>query len=505
MGAYAVTNPATRKTVRTYPTISGPCLRHAIDRVEWAYRRWVPSTTVDERARLIARVGHLHRSRREELAAIIVQEMGKPIAQALAELDCTADVYEFYANSIERLLNDEQIPLTAGEGYALLKRGPYGPLLGIMPWNYPYYHVARFAGPNLVIGNPILLKHASQCPESAAAIESIFRDAGFPEDAYINIYATNQQVEWVIGDPRVRGVSLTGSERAGSVVAAIAGRNLKKVVLELGGSDPFILLSTDDLDATVQMAVASRTENAGQACNAAKRLIVADDLYEEFVEKLVAAMSAVSAGDPTRMDTVMGPVASELASDRLAEQLESAIKHGAKLEHGGGRRGNVWQPTVLTQVMPDNPAYLQEFFGPVAIVYRVDSEEHAVRLANDTACGLGSYVISTDSEQAIRVAEQIEAGMVFINLVGVGGAEISFSGVRSSGFARELGAVGVEEFVTKKLIRVAAADPSAMRIRTSLQPPQSILRPSHAFPIEGAGGDGEDPGEELDAALAGLS
>ena len=246
----------------------------AIGRVDAAHREWSSSTTVEERAALIRRVAELHNEHRQRLGEIIVREMGKPIEQAVGEVEFCVAIYEFYADNGQKLLADEPIDLLEGEGSAFVRRSSFGPLLGIMPWNYPYYQVARFAGPNLVIGNTILLKHAPQCPESAAAIEEIFHEAGFPKDAYINIYATNEQIEWVIGDPRIRGVSLTGSERAGAAVAEIAGRNLKKVVLELGGSDPFILLGTDDLDATVDSAVAGRLENTGQACNAAKRFIV---------------------------------------------------------------------------------------------------------------------------------------------------------------------------------------------------------------------------------------
>src|SRR5947209_5798931 len=269
MADYAVINPATGETVREYPTISDDELRDAIGRGDAASSGWGASSTVEERAAAIRRVGELHSERRQELAEIIVQEMGKPIEQALGEVDFCQAIYDYYAANGPSLMADEPIELLDGEGSALVRRSAYGLLLGIMPWNYPYYQVARFAGPNLVIGNTILLKHAPQCPESALAMEEIFHEAGIPKDAYINIFATNEQIEWVIADPRVRGVSLTGSERAGSAVAAIAGRNLKKVVLELGGSDPFIVLGTDDMDATVEQAVGARLANSGQAWNAA--------------------------------------------------------------------------------------------------------------------------------------------------------------------------------------------------------------------------------------------
>src|SRR6201994_2571702 len=296
---YAVVNPATGETIQEYPTISDDDLKDAIGRAYTCHQEWTPTTTVAERAALMKQVARLHTERREELAKIIQREMGKTLDQALGEVDFSAAIYEYYADNAEKLLADEPIDLLEGEGSALVRRSSYGLILGIMPWNYPYYQVARFAGPNLVIGNTILLKHAPQCPESAAAMEQIFHEAGFPEDAYINIYATNEQIEWVIADPRVRGVSLTGSERAGAAVAEIAGRNLKKVVLELGGSDPFIVLGTDDMGAVVKQAVRARLSNSGQACNAAKRFIVVDDLYDEFTDKFSSKLLAVKPSDPT--------------------------------------------------------------------------------------------------------------------------------------------------------------------------------------------------------------
>ncbi|MBV8735482.1 MAG: NAD-dependent succinate-semialdehyde dehydrogenase [Solirubrobacterales bacterium] len=454
MAVYAVVDPASGETVREYETIGDDELRDAIARADEAYREWSAQTTVEERAGLIRRVGELHGEQRERLAEIIVREMGKPIEQALGELDFCKAIYEFYADRAEELLADEPIELLDGEGSALIRRSSLGVLLGIMPWNFPYYQVARFAGPNLVIGNTILLKHAPQCPESAQAIERIFGEAGFPAGAYINIYATNEQIEWVIADPRVRGVSLTGSERAGAAVAEIAGRNLKKVVLEMGGSDPFILLKTDDLDAAVEAAVEARLDNTGQSCNAGKRFIVVDELYEPFLEKFTSALTAVKPGDPRSPETTLGPLSSKIAAERLEDQVRRAVSQGAKLVVGGEREGNFFSPTVLTEITPDNDAYREELFGPVAQVYRVRSEDEAVQLANDTPFGLGSYVMTTDEEQARRVADKLDAGMVFINVVGADGAELPFGGVKRSGFGRELGRYGADEFVNKKLIRI---------------------------------------------------
>jgi succinate-semialdehyde dehydrogenase/glutarate-semialdehyde dehydrogenase len=457
MADYAVVNPATGELIKEYPTIADDELAAAVADARRAELEWVPTTTVEQRAEMLRVLGALHVERRDELAAIIVREMGKPVEQALIEVDYCQTIYDFYADNAVSLLADEPIALLEGSGSALIRRTPLGVLLGIMPWNFPYYQVARFAGPNLLIGNTILLKHAPQCPESALAMEGMFRQAGFPEGAYRNVLATNEQIEWVIADPRVRGVSLTGSERAGRAVAEIAGRNLKKVVLELGGSDPFILLSTDDLDTVVASAVEARVDNTGQSCNAAKRFIVADDLYEPFLEKFTAAMTAIAPGDPTSPATAIGPLSSAGAADRLGDQVRRAVDQGATVAGGGGAPdGCFYPPTVLTGITPDNDAFREELFGPVAQVYRVSSEQEAVALANATPYGLGSYLFTTDAEQAMRVADRIEAGMVFVNLVGADSVELPFGGVKNSGFGRELGRYGADEFVNKKLIRVAA-------------------------------------------------
>ena len=452
--SYAVTNPATGETVKTYDTITDAELEAAITAADEAHRTWSKSTTAEERAARIRRVAELHRQRRQELAEIIVREMGKPIGLALGEADFAADIYEYYADHSPGFLADEPIELLAGEGSAIIRRSSLGVLLGVMPWNFPYYQVARFAGPNLIIGNTILLKHAAQCPESAAVMEQIFRDAGFPAGAYVNLYASHDQLERVIADPRVQGVSLTGSERAGAAVAEIAGRHLKKVVLELGGSDPFILLSTNDLDAAAQAAVDARLDTNGQSCNAAKRFIVVDELYEPFLETFTAKMAEIEATDPTSADTTLGQLSSLEAAERLDEQVKRAIEHGAKLVHGGTRDGAFFPTTVLTDITSDNPASKEEFFGPVAQVYRAKDEAEAVRIANDTPYGLGSYVYSTDPDQALRVADSVEAGMVFVNVVLADGAELPFGGIKRSGSGRELGRFGADEFTNKKLIRI---------------------------------------------------
>ncbi|PPF86495.1 succinate-semialdehyde dehydrogenase [Pseudoclavibacter sp. RFBJ3] len=453
LSTYVVVNPATGEQGQEFPLVTSEGIETALQSLDGAYRTWSKPSTVAERAALMSRAAELHRERREALAEIITREMGKPIEQSYGEVDFSADILQYYADNAESFLKDAPIELLGGEGTALIRRSALGPLLGIMPWNFPFYQVARFAGPNLVLGNPILLKHAGQCPESATALQQIFADAGFPEGAYVNIFATNEQIADIIADDRIHGVSLTGSERAGAAVAEIAGRNLKKVVLELGGSDPFILLSTDSVDEAVEAAVAARLDNSGQACNGAKRMIVIDSLYDEFAEKFTAAMTSVAAVDPTKDDSELGPLSSAPATKNLAEQVERAVAQGAQLLAGGGHDGNFFESTVLAGVTPDNDAYTEEFFGPVAALYKVSSEEEAIELANATPFGLGSYLFTTDQEQAQRVADAIEAGMVYINGVGLDSPELPFGGVKRSGFGRELGSLGIEEFVNKKLIR----------------------------------------------------
>ena len=448
MAVYAVTNPATGEVVREYPTATDADIEAAMASAFAAGRGWARSTRVADRAALVRRVAELHEERKDELAAIIVREMGKPLPDAVGEVEFAAAIYTYYADNAEKLLADQSIDLLGGDGTAVIRRSPIGVLLGIMPWNFPYYQVARFAGPNLCIGNTIILKHAPQCPESAAAIQRIYDDAGFPPGAYTNVYATNEQAATIIADPRVAAVSLTGSERAGMQVAEVAGRNLKKVVLEMGGSDPFILLSTDDIDDVVDKAAAARLDNTGQSCNAAKRFVVAADLYDEFLRKFTAKVLGSAEG--------LAPLSSAAAADRLQAQVDAAVAQGAHLESAGSRNGAFFPAGVLTGVAEGNDAYHQELFGPVAMVFKVADETEAVRVANDTPFGLGSYVFTTDPAQAARVADAIDAGMVFVNGVLADGVELPFGGIKRSGFGREMGTLGIDEFVNKKLIRTVA-------------------------------------------------
>jgi succinate-semialdehyde dehydrogenase / glutarate-semialdehyde dehydrogenase len=454
MSDYAVVNPATGETVARYDSFTDAQVEEALAKAQAAFESW-RTVPVSERAAIVHRAADLHRERRKELAAIIVREMGKPFGAAVGEVDFSADITQYYADQADAITADQ--PLTIlGEGTAVIRRSPLGVLFGIMPWNFPYYQVARFAAPNLVLGNVIVLKHASQCPESAAAIEAIYRDAGLPDGAYVNVYVSAEQAATIVADPRIQGVSVTGSERAGAAVAEVAGRHLKKVALELGGSDPFIVLATNDLDAVVKAATDARLDNTGQSCNAAKRFIVVDGLYDEFLAKFTAAMAATPMGDPMTRGTVLGPLSSVEAADRLAGQVDRAVAQGATLVAGGGSRdGAYYQPTVLTDVTPAMDAYREEFFGPVGVVYRVADEDAAVKLANDTSFGLGSYVYSDDPAQAARVADRIEAGMVYVNCVLADSPELPFGGVKRSGTARELGLLAADEFVNKKLIRTA--------------------------------------------------
>ena len=452
MTEYAVTNPATGETVAVYDTFTDAQIEDAVARAATAAKTW-GATSPAERAVAIRRIAELHRERRDEFAAIMVREMGKPIAAAVGEVDFAADIIEFYADNIERITADQPLEIL-GEGTAVIRRAPLGALLGIMPWNFPAYQVARFAAPNLANGNTIILKHAPQCPESAAFLERIYADAGLPDGGYVNVYATNEQAAAIIADPRVQGVSITGSERAGAAVAEVAGRNLKKVALELGGSDPFIVLSTDDLDAVVQAAVDARIDNNGQSCNGAKRFIVVDEHYDEFAAKFTAKLAAISAEDPTQEETILGPLSSLAAAERLQQQIDTAVAQGATLLTGGTRDGAFFAPTLLADVTDEMDVYREELFGPAGVVYRVADENAAVALANDTSFGLGSYVFTTDADQAERVANAIEAGMVYVNVVLADSPELPFGGVKRSGTSRELGLLAADEFVNKKLIRV---------------------------------------------------
>ncbi|WP_413614923.1 NAD-dependent succinate-semialdehyde dehydrogenase [Halomonas cupida] len=455
MISYQVTNPATGEVESTYATASDAEIHQALEGAHAAWKSW-RTVAPEERAALLTRVADLHHQRREELADIIVREMGKPKAQALGELSVVVDIYRYYADNGPAWLAPEAIT-TAGATAQVRKQG-LGVLLGIMPWNFPYYQVARFAAPNLLNGNTILLKHAPQCPESAQAIEQIFRDAGAAQGLYTNIFASNEQVSELIEDPRVLGVSLTGSERAGAAVAEQAGRHLKKVVLELGGSDPFLVLADADLEQAVTHAIQGRFGNCGQACNAAKRIIVEDAVYDAFLAAFEQGIQSIKVGNPMADDTVMGPMSSEQALLNLDGQVQDAISQGARLVTGGKRLdqpGAWYAPTLLVDVTPDMRIFHEELFGPVAVVYRASDLEEAIALANDSQYGLGAVIQTTDPVRAQALADRLEVGMVHINEPPGSEAELPFGGVKRSGFGRELGRAGMDEFVNRQMVKVA--------------------------------------------------
>ena len=451
---YKVVDPATGQTVEEFPTATDDQILDALERSDQAFKSW-RETPIQERTAVLRKVADIYEERSEELAKIIQTEMGKAIPEGQGELQLVSLIYRYFADNAEAFMEDE--PLKGPKNAeAFIERRPVGSLLGIMPWNFPYYQVARFAAPNLALGNTILLKHAPQCPKSAAVMEEIFQEAGLPADAYINIYATNEQVaDVILPDPRNQGVSLTGSERAGSAVAAEAGRNLKKVVLELGGSDPYILLDTPDLAATVKTFFGARMGNTGQACNSPKRMIVMDDVYDEFVEQLTAAAEAFTPEDPLAEGSKLSPLSSVAAKDRFMEQVQAAVADGATIHTGQDEYdmpGAFVKPVVLTDVKPGMLGYHEELFGPAFMVFKVSSEEEAIELANDTPFGLGSAVFSADQEKAEKVAQQVDAGMVFINTPEQSREFLPFGGVKRSGVGRELGPLAMDEFVNKRLV-----------------------------------------------------
>ena len=458
MTAYKTVNPATGETVTEFDTLDDQGVEEALARAQSGFSQW-RATSPAERAAILTAVAQQYVERTEDLARLISSEMGKPIREAKGEVKISSRIYQYYADNGPGWLEDEVLDVPGAEE-TVVRKLPVGPLIGVMPWNYPYYQVARFAAPNLMLGNTILLKHAPNCPQAALAIEEIFVAAGLPADAYVNVFATNDQIADMIADSRVQGVSLTGSERAGAAVAEVAGRNLKKVVLELGGSDAFIVLDSADMDATVKAATRGRMSNTGQACNAAKRFVVLEPYYDEFVTKLTASFAAMAPGDPLDPRTAIGPLSSQTAADTLTEQVENAVSEGATVLTGGHRidgPGAYVEPTLLADVTPGMRAYREELFGPVGVVYKVASVDEAVELTNSSSFGLSGSVWSSDLDGAREVAERLEVGMAFVNEHGTTLPALPFGGVKRSGFGRELGPWGMDEFVNKKLVRVSTS------------------------------------------------
>lgn len=445
--AYQVVNPATGDVVQTFDTASDADIEQAITAATQAYASW-KDVPITERGEIVKKVAALFAERADELAAIANEEMGKPVSEGVEEAEFCQSIFDYFATEGPTLAADQPIKTFSG-GKAVVQKLPVGPLLGIMPWNFPYYQIARFAAPNLMLGNTIILKHAESVPKSALAVEQIMKDAGLPEGAYVNVFASHEQIETIISDPRIQGVSLTGSERAGAIVAALAGKNLKKCVLELGGSDPMIVLDSDNLDEVVDNAWDFRMYNTGQACNSNKRMIVMEDLFDDFVGKLTEKARSIDS---------FSPLSSRRAAETLAEQVDDAVSKGATL-HAGGELSEGpdahYTPAVLSGITKDMRAYSEELFGPVAVVYKVGSDEEALALANDTTYGLGGAVFSADPARAEKIAQRLEVGMANVNTTAGEGAEIPFGGVKRSGFGRELGPLGMDEFVNKRMFFIA--------------------------------------------------
>ena len=402
------------------------------------------------------KVAELMRKKKTELATLITLEMGKLIAQAEGEIDLSADIIDYYATHGAEFLADKHLAPKFGK--AFIRHSPIGVLLGVEPWNFPWYQVARFAAPNIMIGNTILVKHASIVPQCAIAIEDIFKEAKAPAGLYTNLLMSGKRASELVSDERIKGVSLTGSEAAGASIATAAGKSLKKSVLELGGSDAFIILEDADIDKTVEWAVVGRMNNNGECCVASKRFIAVESIADEFLKKFTDKLSKIKMGDPMDKDTQLGPLSSEAAAVQLADQVKRTVDAGAKVVLGGrrpDREGAFISPTILTDIKPGMAAYHEELFGPVASFYRVKDEAAAIVLANDSPFGLGGSVFTKDIERGKRVADQIDTGMVFINHPTWTQADLPFGGTKRSGYGRELSELGIDEFVNKKLIRIS--------------------------------------------------
>ncbi|WP_409055690.1 NAD-dependent succinate-semialdehyde dehydrogenase [Streptomyces sp. SYP-A7185] len=456
--SFATVSPYTGETLVEFPVIEGEEVDATLETAGRAFDAW-RQRPIEERAALVGRAAGLMKDRKEELAQLITLEMGKLISEARGEVDLAASILEYYAHNGPDFAAAE--PLDVDEGEAYLVNEPLGVLLGVMPWNFPLYQVVRFAGPNLVLGNTVLVKHAGICPQSALALETLFRDAQAPEGVYTNLFVSHEEISRIIDSPVVRGASLTGSEKAGAQVAERAGRNMKPSLLELGGSDVFIVLDGENLERTIGAAAAGRLANTGQSCVASKRFIVLEDVYDDFVEGLRRKFEELRPGDPADEATTLGPLSSERAAADLADQIRETVGQGAELVTGGhriDRPGAFVEPTIITGVKPGMRAYAEELFGPAAVVYRVADEDEAIALANDSQYGLGGSVFCADVERGRRVAERVETGMVWVNHPTSTQPDLPFGGIKRSGYGRELSKLGMQEFVNRKLVRVLPPD-----------------------------------------------
>jgi succinate-semialdehyde dehydrogenase/glutarate-semialdehyde dehydrogenase len=456
--AYQSINPANGEILRRFDQHTDEQMQIALATADNTYQHIWSRMAICDRANIVGRAASLMLERKESLARLASLEMGKLISEGRSEVELSAAILQYYADNAEAFLSPKIIESKAG--YARLEYSPLGVLIGVQPWNYPYYQLSRFAAPQLMAGNVLLVKHASSVPQCALAFEQLFTDAGSPAGAYTNLFLSSEQVGTLIDDPRIRGVALTGSERAGESLASRAGKNLKKSTMELGGNDAFIVLQDCDLKYAVDMAVVGRMSNAGQTCIGSKRFIVVGARAERFLNAFRDALEQLRPGDPLEETTTLAPLSSAAALNLLLNQVREAVAHGARVITGGdrlGKTGAYMQPTILTNVTPFNPAYRQEFFGPVALFFSAQTEDEAIAIANDSPFGLGGSVYTSDVEHGRQVASRIETGMVFINYPSMSAPDLPFGGIKRSGYGKELSNLGIEEFVNKKLIWVAPA------------------------------------------------
>ena len=454
---YQSINPYDGTLLQTFEEFTGEQLETALATAETCFQTW-RHTTFAERALIVAEVAALMNAKVDALARLVTLEMGKRIDEARGEVEFSARILAYYAKNAERFLAPVKLHPAVGEAH--MESSPIGVIFCVEPWNFPYYQLARVAGPHLMAGNVLMVKHAANVPQSAIAFEKLWIEAGAPVGLYTNMLISHDQADRVVDDPRIKGVALTGSAAAGRSIAGRAGQNLKPSSLELGGSDAFIVLKDADLEDTIKWAVWGRMYNNGQTCVAAKRFIVAEELADRFLEKFQAALAALEPGDPMDEKTTLGPLSTESALVDLLKQVDGAVAKGATLVMGGkriDRPGSFMEPTILTDIDPQNPAFRQEFFGPVALFFRVKDEDEAVALANDSDFGLGGSVFTKDVARGERIASRIETGMMFVNNIDWSDADLPFGGIKNSGYGRELGESGIQAFVNKKLIRVSDA------------------------------------------------
>ena len=453
---YQTINPFTEELIKTFPEHTDAQLQEIIARAQAVYQNDWSRRTLNQRKAVMKKAAAILREKRDEFATPITLEMGKLFGEAQGEVDLSADILDYYADNAGTFLAPRK--LNVAEGEAVIESEPLGVLFCVEPWNFPYYQLARVAGPDMMSGNVLIVKHAPNVPQCALAFEKLLLDAGAPEGVYTNVFLSNEQAATAVADPRIKGVALTGSERAGAAVAAEAGQALKKTTMELGGSDAFIVLDDADMDTAVKWGVWGRMNNTGECCVAAKRFILHEKIAATFLQRFKTALQALVPGDPMDPKTTLGPLCTNGALELVEKQIKTAVDGGAKVLIGGKRierPGYFLAPTILTDITPDNPAFHMEFFAPVAMIFRVKNDQEAIDLANDSPYGLGGTVITKDIERGKRIARQIETGMVFINQSTWTAPDLPFGGVKNSGYGRELSDLGISEFVNKKLIRVA--------------------------------------------------